>query len=181
MKKTLAILAITPLVLSSCFFNRTETPDKIETPPTPNPTEVSSGVTSVTPSPVSPDVEKNIVSKGDTVGVDYVGTLEDGTIFDSSIEEFAKKTKNYTPGGREYKPLSFSVGAGQMIKGFDAGVVGMKLGEKKTITIAPADAYGEAFKEQEVPAKYFQNVFTETVPRENFKDTVVQTVPVSAL
>lgn len=52
-----------------------------------------------------------------------MGRLEDGTIFDSSLEEFAKKTKNYTPGGREYKPLSFTVGAGQMIKGFDAGVV----------------------------------------------------------
>lgn len=68
-----------------------------------------------------------------------------------------------------------------MIKGFDAGVVGMKLGEKKTLVLAPKDAYGEAFTEQEVPAKYFQDVFTETVPRENFKDTVTQTVPMSAL
>lgn len=57
----------------------------------------------------------------------------------------------------------------------------MKLGEKKTLTIAPVDAYGETFKEQEAPAKYFQDIFTETVPRENFKDIVSQTVPVSAL
>ena len=57
----------------------------------------------------------------------------------------------------------------------------MKLGEKKTIIIAPADAYGEAYKEQEVPAKYFQDVFTETVPAENFRDSITQTVALSAL
>ena len=57
----------------------------------------------------------------------------------------------------------------------------MKLGEKKTLTIAPKDAYGEAFKEQEVPAKYFQDNFTETVSRDNFKDVVTQVVPMSAL
>lgn len=57
----------------------------------------------------------------------------------------------------------------------------MKLGEKKTLVIAPKDAYGEAFREQEIPAKYFQDVFTEVVPLENFKDRVTQTVPLSAL
>jgi len=53
--------------------------------------------------------------------------LVDGTTFDSSV-------------GRE--PLEFTVGAGQMISGFDAGVNGMVVGEKKTIQIAPEDAYG---------------------------------------
>jgi peptidylprolyl isomerase len=65
--------------------------------------------------------------KGDTVKVDYTGTLSDGTQFDSSI-------------GRE--PLQFTVGAGQMIAGFDAAVEGMKVGEKKTVTIPAAQAYG---------------------------------------
>lgn len=122
---------------------------------------------------------KTVVSSGDTVSVDYVGRLEDGTIFDSSLEEFAKQMKNYTP-GRKFEPLEFKVGAGQMIPGFDAGVVGMKLGEKKTLTIAPKDAYGE-LKEEQIDAKYLQDVFTEVVPRENFKDIVTQTVPKSAL
>lgn len=69
------------------------------------------------------------VQKGDKVKVHYHGTLTDGTTFDSSA-------------GRE--PLAFEVGAGMMIAGFDQGVVGMALGEKKRIQIAPADAYGES-------------------------------------
>jgi peptidylprolyl isomerase len=64
---------------------------------------------------------------GDNVSVDYTGRLTDGTIFDSSV-------------GRE--PLEFDVGAGQMIKGFDDGVVGMKVGETKFVTIPPEQAYG---------------------------------------
>jgi FKBP-type peptidyl-prolyl cis-trans isomerase 2 len=167
MKKALVILAVTPLILTSCLGNS----DDKKQPSTPASGEVS-----------IPVAMKTVVSKGDTVGVDYVGTLEDGTVFDSSIEEFAKKTKNYKPdSGRKYEPLSFTVGAGQMIKGFDEGVVGMKLGEKKTLILAPKDAYGEALTEQEVPAKYFQDIFSETVPRDNFKDVVTQTVPMSAL
>lgn len=68
------------------------------------------------------------VQKGDTISVHYTGRLADGDIFDSSE-------------GRE--PLKFTVGAGQMIPGFDAAVVGMAPGEKKTVSIAPDQAYGE--------------------------------------
>ena len=65
---------------------------------------------------------------GDTVKVHYTGKLTSGEQFDSSA-------------GRE--PLEFTVGAGQMIKGFDLSIPGMSVGDKKTITIAPEDAYGE--------------------------------------
>ncbi|PWU03368.1 MAG: peptidylprolyl isomerase [Bacteroidetes bacterium] len=68
------------------------------------------------------------VKKGDVVRVHYTGRLTDGSQFDSSV-------------GRA--PLEFTVGAGEMIKGFDTGVVGMAVGEKKIINIAPADGYGE--------------------------------------
>ena len=64
---------------------------------------------------------------GDTVKVNYTGKLDDGSVFDSSQ-------------GRE--PLQFVLGAGQMIAGFDQGVVGMKVGEKKTIILTPEQAYG---------------------------------------
>lgn len=64
---------------------------------------------------------------GDVVKVHYTGKLTNGEQFDSST-------------GRE--PLEFTVGAGQMIKGFDAAMPGMTVGEKKTINILPEDAYG---------------------------------------
>ena len=69
-----------------------------------------------------------IVEKGDTISVHYTGRLAGGEIFDSSE-------------GRS--PLKFTVGAGQMIPGFDAAVVGMAQGERKTIAISPDQAYGE--------------------------------------
>ncbi len=67
------------------------------------------------------------VKQGDTVKVHYHGKLTDGTTFDSSE-------------GRE--PLEFEVGSGQVIKGFDDGVSGMEVGQKKTIQIPVNDAYG---------------------------------------
>ena len=82
------------------------------------------------------------VSNGDTVSVNYIGRLDDGTVFDTSYEEVAKENDIYTP-GRPYKPLTFEVGAGQMIKGFDDAVIGMKVNETKTVVIPPEDAYGE--------------------------------------
>ena len=68
-------------------------------------------------------------NKGDKVRVHYTGRLKDGTQFDSSA-------------GRE--PLEFEVGAGMMIKGFDAAVNGMAVGQKVTVEIPAAEAYGES-------------------------------------
>jgi len=70
--------------------------------------------------------------KGDQVKVHYTGTLSDGSVFDSST-------------GRE--PLSFTLGGGQMIPGFDEAVHGMEVGEEKTVTLAPEKAYGPRYKE----------------------------------
>jgi peptidylprolyl isomerase len=66
--------------------------------------------------------------KGDTVQVHYTGRLADGQVFDSS------------EGG---EPLEFKVGAGAVIKGFDEGVEGMNVGDKKQIEIESDEAYGE--------------------------------------
>ena len=70
----------------------------------------------------------DVVKLGDKVIVEYVGKLEDGTIFDSSEIQKA--------------PLEFVVGAGQLMKGFEQGIVGMKVGEEKEIKLSPEDAYG---------------------------------------
>jgi peptidylprolyl isomerase len=68
------------------------------------------------------------VVKGSKVKIAYVGKLKDGTVFDKSEES---------------KPLGFTVGEGKVIKGVDDAVEGMNVGEKKTVNIVPADAYGD--------------------------------------
>ena len=70
----------------------------------------------------------NQVKENNTVKVNYTGKLSDGQIF-------------YTSEGRE--PLEFTLGQGQLIPGFEKGVIDMKLNEKKTITIAKEEAYGD--------------------------------------
>lgn len=73
-----------------------------------------------------------IAKKGDKVFVDYTGTFDDGTVFDSSTH------------GDHSHPLEFEAGEGKVIKGFDDAIIGMKVGEEKTIRLEPADAYGDA-------------------------------------
>ena len=69
------------------------------------------------------------VKNGDQVTLEYKGSLDDGTVFDSS-----ENHKN---------PLQFEVGSGKVIPGFDQAVVGMKEGEEKKFTLQPAQAYGD--------------------------------------
>ena len=68
------------------------------------------------------------IEEGNSVTLHYTGTLTDGTKFDSSVDRG--------------EPISFVVGGGQMITGFDNSVRGMELGEKKTFNVLPEDAYG---------------------------------------
>jgi FKBP-type peptidyl-prolyl cis-trans isomerase 2 len=84
-----------------------------------------------------------LVNKGNTVVVDYVGRLDDQTVFDTSVESIAQACGKYSSGRNYSEGLSFTVGAGQMIAGFDKGVDGMKVGETKTVTIPAKEAYGE--------------------------------------
>ena len=78
------------------------------------------------------------VKNGDTVKVHYTGTLEDGTVFDSSLER---------------EPLEFTLGEGQLIPGFEKTVLGMSAGESRTVTIPAEEAYGPYREEMvlEVP------------------------------
>ena len=74
------------------------------------------------------------IQNGDTVIVNYTGKLEDGTIFDSSLNE-----------GSE--PLTSTLGQGQLIPGFENGLIDMIVGESKTIEIEPENAYGNYIAE----------------------------------
>lgn len=69
------------------------------------------------------------IKKGDKIKVEYTGTLDDGTVFDSSE--------------KHGKPLEFEVGSGQIIKGFDEAVIGMEKGQEKEIKLTPDQAYGQ--------------------------------------
>ena len=104
---------------------------------------IQQGVTNV-----NAQTQPNAAANGDTVYVDYTGSLQDGTVFDTSIQSVAQKAN--LPPRPSYSPLNFVVGAGQMIQGFDEAVVGMKAGDEKTVTIPPEKAYGAWSKDNVV-------------------------------
>ena len=158
--KRLVVLLCAALLLAGCISSGaqpTATPaasPAVIQAATPTPDALQSLISaSKTPSVIpSPTGEKNvnptIVENGDLVAVDYLGTFDNGTAFDTSIEAEAKKAG--LPLRESYAPLEFTVGAGQMIKGFDSGVLGMKVGEEKNIHLSPAEAYGERSEENVV-------------------------------
>lgn len=86
------------------------------------------------------------IKKGDKIKVEYTGTLEDNTVFDSSE--------------KQGKPLEFEVGGGMIIKGFDEAVVGMEVDEEKEITLPPEEAYGQ------INPQLVQNVPKEQLPKD---------------
>jgi peptidylprolyl isomerase len=84
--------------------------------------------------------------RGDTVKIHYRGTLEDGTVFDSTADG---------------DPFEFTIGEGSVIAGFEAAVTGMTLGERKTVTLAPTDAYG-----------HYDEGMTQEIPRTAIPDHI---------
>ncbi|KAM4633437.1 peptidyl-prolyl cis-trans isomerase FKBP3 [Polymixia lowei] len=77
----------------------------------------------------------NFPKKGDTVSCWYTGSLEDGTVFDTNIPTTARKKK-------QTKPMSFKVGMGRVIRGWDEGILTMSKGETARLEIEPEWAYG---------------------------------------
>ncbi|MBP1908460.1 FKBP-type peptidyl-prolyl cis-trans isomerase [Methanolobus bombayensis] len=87
------------------------------------------------------------IKEGDTVKVEYVGLLDDGSVFDASE----------THG----QPLEFTVGGGNVIKGFDDAVRGLEVGEEKEFRLEPEDAYGE-----------YKDALIDTVSRDLVKSSM---------
>ena len=95
------------------------------------------------------------IENGDTVKVNYTGKFEDGSVFDTSMVE-----------GRQ--PLTVTLGQGQLIPGFEKGLVDMTAGETKTIEIEPTDAYGEVNEEM------YQEVEKSALPEDIFEGMMLQ-------
>lgn len=73
-----------------------------------------------------------VAKNGDTVAMNYTGKLSDGNTFDSNVD----------PKFNHVEPFVFTIGGGQVIKGWDVGIAGMKIGEKRTLVIQPDYGYG---------------------------------------
>ncbi|MFC6905888.1 FKBP-type peptidyl-prolyl cis-trans isomerase [Halalkalicoccus tibetensis] len=91
------------------------------------------------------------IEPGDQATIEYTGRLtdEEGTVFDTSREEVAEEAGlAESQPEREYEPLTVEPGAGQLIEGFDEGLVGLEEGDSETITVPPEKGYGEHTDEQ---------------------------------
>ena len=84
-----------------------------------------------------------VIEKGNKIKVDYTGSFEDGEVFDSSE--------------KHGQPLEFEAGAGMVVPGFDSAVIGMDVGEEKTVILQSSEAYGEPHPDaiQKVPKDKF--------------------------
>lgn len=93
------------------------------------------------------------VKKGDKIKVDYTGTFDDGTVFDSSE--------------KHGHPLEVEVGGGQVIPGFDNALIGMEKGEEKNVKLPPAEAYGDPNPEM------IKKLSRDKLPKEDLKPGMV--------
>ncbi len=133
-------------------------------------TETSSGNNNLANN--NKQMKKEMVSKWDNISVSYTGTLEDGTVFDATSKHWGKA-------------LEFTAWAWQMIKGFDAWVIWMKLGETKKIEMEAKDAYWEYNPEKKQVVKKtelesFKNAWYklekwEKLPTQMWELTILET------
>ena len=130
MKKNILIIVILIIIIFSFYFliqnsqeNKTQEDNEIQEM---NPADNTSKDLQIE---VLKEGEGKEAKNGDRITVHYTGRLEDGTKFDSSLDR--------------QSPFVFSLGVGQVIKGWDMGVLNMKIGEKRKLTIPSELAYGQ--------------------------------------
>lgn len=133
-KTILIIVVIVGAGILVWFFNNKKGSEVVASP-TPTPTPEAQGTPGVIMDyPGGLKVQDLVIGNGteakngDTLSVHYIGTLEDGTKFDSSLDRG--------------QPFSFLLGAGEVIKGWDQGVKGMKVGGRRKLIIPPSLGYG---------------------------------------
>jgi len=135
MSKDKIITASLIIIFVLAFYFLTKKPSSMENQIS-NSTPTSNPMPTLPPSKVTELKIEDIkvgtgsaVKSGDTVSINYLGTLEDGTKFDSSYDR--------------NQPFETQIGVGQVIEGWDKGVVGMQVGGKRKLTIPYQMAYGE--------------------------------------
>jgi FKBP-type peptidyl-prolyl cis-trans isomerase len=144
MRKLLACLSL--LVMTGACSRITE-PDPIQRDPANKPAAPTPTGAPAPPTAAATELQKLDLKlgtgaeavKGKKVKVHYTGTLTDGSKFDSSVDRG--------------DPFTFQLGGGQVIKGWDEGVAGMKVGGKRKLTIPYAMAYGEEGRPPKIPPK----------------------------
>ena len=120
MKRYISVFVVPILLFAACGGTEPEATTTTTIAPQTTTTDAGSEITGA--------ADGLVAQEGDSVAVHYVGTLDDGSEFDSS---------------RGGEPLPFVVGSGQMISGFDAAVHGMAVGDVKTVRIPAEEAYGD--------------------------------------
>lgn len=137
-KETVSTEPSAESVASSSVEDTTTTMDTQESSSVAEPTVTPSGLSYTVLKEGSGEATKN----GDSVTVNYTGMLENGTVFDSNTD----------PKFRHVEPFEFNLGAGMVIKGWDEGVLGMKVGEKRRLVIPANLAYGAQSPSPLIPA-----------------------------
>lgn len=127
------------------------------------------------PVQAEPVAENPAAENGDLVSIYYIGRSQEAGLFDTNVEEVAQEEGLYNA-ERPYEPLEFVLGAWTMIPGMETGVVGMNVGETKTITIQAGEAYGEYREElvQELPKENFATAGIDPVVNETYNFGIAQ-------
>jgi peptidylprolyl isomerase len=115
------------------------------------------------------------ITHGDVVTIEYVGRLDDGTVFDTSDEELARETGlTEEHPNREFEPLTVELGSGNAIPGIEDALQGMETGDTELIRVPPEKAYGE-YREDRV-GEYDRDEFDKMLRSQELREGIeVQT------
>lgn len=144
MKKSLfvSLILLSGVLLTACG-NKSEENTETQNPTTPAVSEECKNAVEEYLAWSDKQWEWDEVKAWDNIRVDYIWRLEDGTVFDTSIRSVAEACEIYNE-SRDYSEwLSFEAWAGQMVKWFDNGVIGMKIWQTKTVQFGPKEWYWE--------------------------------------
>ena len=119
------------------------------------------------------------IETGDTVNIEYVGRLPDGTVFDTSRESVATEASLDHHPDREYDPLTVEMGESEIIQGLEDGLVGLEAGDEETVTVPPEEGYGERTEDRvvEYAADEFSAMIGGRDPREGMEVQTEEGLP----